>query len=224
MILAAGFGTRLKPITDTIPKALIPFKKGTLISYQIDKLKNSGISEIIINTHHLSNKIEEYFKNNDFGIDVTLIKEDTILGTGGGILNAKKFLIDEKSFVVTNVDIYSDINIERLISFHRINNPLAVIAVSNRKTSRYLEADENMNLIKRADISTPDNRKYAFNGIHIISNRIFDYVLSNSYCDIIDIYISLLKKGEKVICFNSGETFFMDVGKPENINEINKEK
>ena len=100
MILAAGFGTRLKPLTDNLPKALVPFKKGTMISYQIEKLKRSGVKEIVINVHHFSELMIKYFRENDFGVKIDIIAEEEILGTGGGILNAKEFLRTEEYFLV----------------------------------------------------------------------------------------------------------------------------
>lgn len=214
MILAAGFGTRLQPLTDNIPKALVPFKNGTMISYQIEKLKSIGIKEVVVNAHHFSDQLIKYFQENNFGIKVNVIAEDKILGTGGGVLNAKEYLQSEKYFLVLNVDVFTDFNIELLMKEYEISKPFALLAVQKRKTSRYLEFDEKFVLKGRIKTDVMEENYFAFNGIHIISNEIFSVNYKNDYRDIIDLY---LEEKKSVKGFDVRESVFIDLGKTENL-------
>ncbi len=216
IILSAGFGTRLKPITDTIPKALVPYKGKPLIVHQIEKLKLLSTYEIIVNVHHHKEKIIEFFKQNDFGVKITISDEEEILGTGGGILNAEKFLINNSYFLVMNVDIISDIDIGKFIESHSENN-FATLAVQKRKTSRYLEFDNSMNLVCRQNENSNEKNLYAFNGMHIISNKIFELNLKTEFSDIINIYLDAIKKGYEVKGYDAGNISFKDIGKIENL-------
>jgi N-acetyl-alpha-D-muramate 1-phosphate uridylyltransferase len=214
MILAAGFGTRLKPLTDNLPKALVPFGNEPMINYQIKKLKEFGFSEIVINAHHFTDKIINYFNKNSFGIKINVIEEEIILGTGGGILNAKKYFEKEDSFLVINVDVFTDFDFSKLIIFHKSKTPLASIAVQKRKTKRYLEFDKDMKLLCRQNENSEKENLYAFNGIHIISNKIFtDRKIE--YLDIFDLYLDMINQDEKVFGFDVENCEFRDLGKRE---------
>jgi NDP-sugar pyrophosphorylase family protein len=214
MILAAGYGTRLRPITDNLPKALVPFKNGTMISYQIEKLKAAGIREIVVNAHHFSEQLIKYFQENDFGVKVSVIAEKEILGTGGGVLNAKDYMGSEDSFLVMNVDVYTNFSIDSLIREYEISRPFALLAVQKRNTSRYLEFDDNFILRGRVKSEILKERYYAFNGIHIISKDIFSIDYKNDYRDIIDIY---LEEKKPVKGYDAGDSVFIDLGKTENL-------
>ncbi len=218
MILAAGFGTRLKPLTDTMPKALIPFKSRPLITHQIERLKSTGIDEIVVNVHHHIDKMMEFFDQNDFGIKIDLIIEESkILGTGGGILNAKDFLSAEP-FVVINVDISTDFNLNELIDSFNKEQPFAAIAVQKRNTKRGLVLDKDMRMTGiQNEESDPDN-VYAFNCMHVISNDIFNQGIDVKFCGIFDIYKEMIKKGKIISGYDTGECYFKDLGKIENLN------
>jgi N-acetyl-alpha-D-muramate 1-phosphate uridylyltransferase len=217
MILAAGFGTRLKPLTDNLPKALVPFGNEPMVNYQIKKLKEIGFSEIVINAHHFAGKITDYFNKNSFGIKINLIEEENILGTGGGILNAKKYFEKEEFFLAINVDVFTDFDFSKLIIFHKSRTPLASVAVQKRKTKRYLEFDKEMKLLHRQNEDSQKENLYAFNGIHIISNKIFtDRKIE--YLDIFDLYLEMINKGEDVFGFDVENSEFRDLGKIENLN------
>ena len=144
MILSAGFGTRLKPLTNDTPKALIKYKGSPMIDQQIERLKNANITEITVNAHHLHEKISDYFFKNDFGVKINVIIEKDILGTGGGILNAEKYFYNEDSFLVINADIDTDINLTDLIKHHSLTDSFATLAVQKRKSKKYLEFDKGM--------------------------------------------------------------------------------
>ncbi|MEA3496326.1 MAG: sugar phosphate nucleotidyltransferase, partial [Bacteroidota bacterium] len=144
IILAAGYGTRLKPLTDNKPKALIEVNGKTLLEICILKLKNEGIKDIIVNVHHFSEQIIKYLKEkNNFNINIQISEEEKLLDTGGGIKKARWFLDDKDPFLVYNVDIISDIDIQKFYNFHIKNNPLVSLAVSDRKSTNYLLFDSN---------------------------------------------------------------------------------
>ena len=154
MIFAAGLGTRLKPITDTIPKALVPVCSQPLLKHLVDKLKEAGYSEVVINVHHFAEKIREYVaQNNDFGIKVSFSDEtDLLRETGGGIRHAAELLDDGEPFLVHNVDILSNLDLEDFYQAHMaesisIDTPLATLLVSERETARYFLFDKRNNLV-----------------------------------------------------------------------------
>jgi len=218
MILSAGFGTRLVPYTDSLPKALICHKNLPMINYQIEMLKKYGVREIIVNAHHHYQKIVDYFAKNNFGIDVNVIVENEILGTGGGILNASNYLENEKFFISVNVDIETNMNLPAMIQYHKLFQPLATLAVQKRPTKRYLEFDGEMNLVGRETDKSDKKNLYAFNGIHIISNEIFKKDLKVKYEDILNIYFDLIRNGNSFLRgFDARDSSFKDLGKLENL-------
>lgn len=217
MILSAGYGTRLKPMTDKIPKALVAHRSVPMINYQIERLKSVGIDEIIINAHHLAPKIIEYFEKNKFDVKINIIVEGKILGTGGGILNAGKYFINEDYFIVINVDVDTDFHISELIDFHRINRPFASILVQKRNSGKYLEFTDDMILKGRWDGNSSENNLFAFNGIQIISGDLYSYNIEKKYIDIFDLYGILIKDGYEIRGYDAGDSYFKDLGKLDNI-------
>ncbi|HMS34373.1 MAG TPA: nucleotidyltransferase family protein [Ignavibacteria bacterium] len=218
MILSAGFGTRLEHYTDKIPKALVPYRNIPMINHQIERLKKIGAEEIVVNAHHHSNVILDYFAKNNFGENITVIIEEEILGTGGGILNAEDYFRDEEYFLVMNVDIETDMDLNQMILYHQSKKPFATIAVQKRKTRRYLEFDNEMKLTGRANENSDVSNEYAFNGIHIISKRIFNQGYGVKFEDILEIYFNVIKgKKEFVSGYDCGESTFKDLGKIENL-------
>ena len=198
MIFAAGLGTRLKPITDTLPKALVPVCGEPLLKHVILRLKDAGIDDIVVNVHHFADKIVSYLEENDFGVHIVISDEsDRLLETGGGILHARDLLLapchPERSegpssdgrFLVHNVDILSDLDIRAFMDAWR-PGALATLLVSSRKTQRYLLFDDDMRLVGWTNIATgevrspyPDLdpsscRMLAFSGIHQVSDGVFD--------------------------------------------------
>ena len=146
LIFAAGLGTRLKPITETIPKALVEVGGKPLLGHLIAKLKSAGFTEIVVNVHHFADKVIEYLRNNDFGANISIsLEESQPLETGGGIKHAAKFLDNGEPFLAHNVDILSNLNLQAFMEAHKdaATPPLATLLVSNRKTSRYFVFDSN---------------------------------------------------------------------------------
>lgn len=232
MIFAAGRGTRLQPLTNTIPKALVKVKGTPMLEILIRKLIKNGFDEIIINLHHFPEQIIDFIKKkNYFGIRIEFsFEKENLLNTGGGLKNAKNFFNDGKDFLLHNVDILSDINLKGFYNIHLKSNALVSLAVKNRQTSRYLLFDEDYLLAGWENIKTGEkiisrklNKKlipFAFSGIHIINPRIFDLINEEGAFSIIDLYLRLAKD-QKIMAFDIGNTFWKDIGKPEELILIN---
>lgn len=227
MIFAAGLGTRLKPLTDSMPKAMVSVAGKPMLQHIIEKLKVAGFDEIIINVHHFSNQIIDFVrKNHHFGIRIEFSDErQKLLDTGGGIKKASWFFDDNKPFLIHNVDILSDVNLGELYVSHQKSLALATLLVSERRTSRYLLFDEN-NLLKgwinqkTGEIKSPgvnfDVKKYdkfAFSGIHMLSPQLIGYMESfpNKF-SIIDFYLSVCGKIDIQACVPE-HLSLLDVGK-----------
>ena len=245
MIFAAGLGTRLKPLTDTLPKALVPLAGKTLLQWQIEKLKAAGITDIVVNVHHFPDLIIDYLReNNNFGCNIQVSDErDMLLETGGGLRKAKSLLTGiwspesgylETPILICNVDILSNIDIPTLL---RAYNPdeMGVVVVYPRETQRYLVFDETHRLCGWTNIATGDvrgpiaNTQYpiantqnlAFSGMQVLNPRIFevmDKVIEEKgeKFSLIDLYLSIAEK-EILRAFIPENYRMMDVGK---INQL----
>ncbi len=233
MILAAGLGTRLLPLTISKPKALIEINGQTLLEICINKLIASGIEEIVVNTHHFAGMLKEYLNSkNNFGVTIVISDEsDQLLDSGGGIQKARQFLGNE-SFLVYNVDILSSIDINTMFSWHMENEALATLAVRKRSTSRYLLFDntnclrgwknENNNQIKINNGYNELNlNKLAFSGIQIISTQFFDKLTLKGKFSIIEAYLQL-SENEKIIAYAHDSDKWIDVGKSESLRAASK--
>lgn len=227
MIFAAGKGIRLKPLTDNTPKALVKINEIPMLEHVIIKLKNSGVSEIIINIHYLADQIIDFLKEkNNFGIRIEISDErNQLLDTGGGLKKASWFFDDNKPFIVHNVDVVSNIDLKQMIDYHMKTNALATLAVRNRNTSRYFLFNKENNLcgwenvIKSERIITKPAEKYnslAFSGIHIINPEIFHYFKYDNAFSIVETYLEL-SKNQLIIAYNHSNDYWFDIGKPENL-------
>ena len=232
MILAAGLGTRLKPLTDTKPKALVEVGGRPLLEILILNLKKYGFNEIIINVHHFAGQIVDYLKRkNNFGIRIEISDEsDELLDTGGGLKKASWFFNDGMPFLVHNVDILTDLDYEGMMKYHKDKNALVTLAVRKRKTSRYLLFDNEMQLCGWTNIKTGDvknaiegrqTNRYAFSGIHIINPEFFEMVSEKKKFYIIDEYLKFAKNN-KILGFDHSDSFWLDIGKPESISDAEK--
>jgi len=220
MILAAGFGTRLRPLTDTIPKPLIPYNGKPMIENAISKLVSAGVNEFIINTHHHADKMAEYFENRKGPEHITLVRENEILGTGGALLNAREYLEDSGSFFLYNADVDTDADLLRMEEYHLLKGALATLALNKRETSRHLIVDNELHIVGR----TEDNSdvvyrqsaaitKFGFCGIHLISDRLFKVIESTGNFDIIPEYMRLISCGYMINGFDIGTKKWQDLGK-----------
>jgi len=230
LIFAAGLGTRLKHLTKDKPKALVEFNGKTILEHLILNLKSQGFNDFVINVHHFADKIENFLKeNNNFNSNIEISDErEMLLETGGGLLKAKKFLSSSENFIIYNADIFSDINLKELVSEHKKNNALATLTVQERETSRKLLFNEenelcqwknyDTNEVKEAKKTEDELKSWAFTGIHIISNEIFNHITEIGKFSIIDLYLRLAKN-HKISAYKSAYSYWFDLGKPENIIE-----
>lgn len=231
MILAAGLGTRLRPLTNDRPKALVEVAGHTLLEITVARLRQFGVREIIINTHHFAPKMLEYLKaKNDFGMRVEISQEDLLLDTGGGLKKAAWFFLEDNGakepFVLHNVDVISMIDLGRMIAFHKQNASLATVAVQERQTSRYLLFDGQMQLCGRRFVkeqkteivrATGRRQELAFTGIHVISPRLLEMISEEGVFSIIESYLRLAGSGEKIAGFRADGDYWRDLGKPEDL-------
>ena len=231
MILAAGLGTRLRPLTDNRPKALVQIAGHTLLEITLSRLRTFGIREVIINVHHYADMIIEYLKrNDDFGMHIVVSREEVLLDTGGGLKKAAHFFLEdsnraEQAFILHNVDVISTIDFQRMVQFHTENRALATLAVQDRETSRYLLFDEQLQLCGRrsgreeAELvrSSQQVRALAFSGVHIISPRLFQMMTEEGAFSIITAYLHLAAQGEQILAFRADDYHWRDLGKPDNV-------
>lgn len=236
MIFAAGLGTRLKPLTDSLPKALVSVGGKPLLQHIIEKLKQSGFDEIIINIHHFGQQIIDFVEeNNRFDIRIEFSDErEKLLDTGGGIKKASWFFDDNKPFLVHNVDILSNVDLHRLVIYHREAGSEATLVCSKRQTSRYLLFDESDHLrgwinestgeIKSpfSDLNSDRYKKLAFSGIHILHPPILGYMQDfPDKFSIIDFYLSVCKI-HPITGYTPAGMRMMDAGKTDTLKEAEK--
>jgi len=225
MIFAAGQGTRLKPLTNNKPKALVKIGGITLLERNIRFLKKYGINDITINVHHFSHQIIEFLKkNNSFGLSVSISNEsEELLGTGGGLKKAEHFLKGDEDILLINTDILTNLNLNSLFLFHHLSKSMATLVVRKRTTSRYLLFDNDNHLTGWENIKTGENKTvrsetikeslpFAFSGIQIISPELLAMITESGFFSIIDLYLRLAKN-EKISSFIDNDSLWMDVGK-----------
>ncbi|MDL2306049.1 nucleotidyltransferase family protein, partial [Bacteroides sp. OttesenSCG-928-D19] len=235
LIFAAGLGTRLKPLTDTLPKALIPVGGKPMLEHVILKLKASGFDELVINIHHHGQQIIDYLESmNNFGLNIHVSDErDYLLDTGGGIKHARKFLDGNEPFLVHNADILSDVDIKQLYEHHchlhgRARQD-ATLLVSRRKSSRCLLFDKENRLhgwqnLETGEVKSPGPHfnpsmynAYAFSGIHVISPTIFEWMDAwTGKFSIINFYLAICAWAN-IRAYPLDNLQLLDIGKPETL-------
>jgi len=238
MILAAGLGTRLRPLTDDRPKALVEVAGRTLLEITLRRLASFGIREVIVNLHHFADMVVEYLhRNNNFGMRVEISREEILLDTGGGLKKAAWFFLQagghtQEPFILHNVDVVSTIDLRRMLDFHVENHALATLAVQDRDTSRYLLFDERNELCGRksgrdqaAEMVRPtrQTQALAFSGIHVISPGLLGMMKEQGVFSIIDSYLRLAGQGEKIVAFRADTYYWRDLGKRENVIQAAKD-
>ena len=234
MILAAGLGTRLRPLTNDRPKALVEVAGRTLLEIALARLRLFGVREVIINAHHHAEMIVDYLNAHDnFGMIIEISREEELLDTGGGLKKAAPFFLDSlasspEPLILHNVDVLSTIDLGRMMRFHTEAAALATLAVQDRATSRYLLFDEFGQLCGRKvgrdgqpDLvrSAKQTQPLAFSGIHIISPQILSKMKEEGAFSIIDAYLHLAAQSEKIAAFRADECYWRDLGRPESIVE-----
>jgi NDP-sugar pyrophosphorylase family protein len=293
MILAAGLGTRLRPLTDSRPKALVEINGRTLLEITLGRLRLFGVDEVVINVHHFADMVIDYLKShNNFGMRIDISREDDVLlDTGGGLKKASWFFLEssrgalnntgavvsgkasdpgkpstpspndqtpgasrnpDAPFILHNVDVISTIDIRRMLAFHEGHGALATLAVQSRPSARLLLFN-NQNLLvgraasgtvplgesvnagaKRSTVFSSEARNpssglplatghgpapLAFSGIHIISPRLLPLLTETGIFSIIDAYLRLAARGEKILGFRADEYYWRDLGRPADLSQ-----
>jgi len=220
MILAAGLGTRLRPLTDHLPKPLLPLNGRPLIEYTLLLLRRSGITEVVINLHYQGDKIMRALGDGSrWGMKLRYSEEPEILGTGGGIKKAEAFLSDGP-FLVINSDILVEIDLDRIIGFHRRNQAAATLVLrEDPEVDRWgavgVDSGQRIRqLLGRPDWTGEALAKRMFTGIHVMDPRVLNYIAASGFSTIIDAYVEMLRKGEKLLGpIHPG--YWNDIGTPE---------
>lgn len=232
-ILAAGLGTRLKPITDFKPKALVEINGIPLIEHIIRKLIRFGFNSIIINVHHFADQVIDFVKSKkSFGIDIHFSDErNLLLDTGGGLKNVKRFFNDGKPFLIHNVDALTEIDLIKMYNHHLENKAITTLAVQKRISSRYFYFDEQSALCGWINEKTNEQKlvrefngglkKFAFSGIQFVDPMIFDFMLSSEVFSLVDLYLSIASK-QRITYFDHSDSLFLDLGKKENLIEAER--
>ena len=234
MIFAAGLGTRLRPLTNDMPKALVPLDGIPMLQRVICNIKDCGISDIVVNIHHFGQQIIDFLdRNHNFGANITISDErDLLLDTGGGILKAKSLLDGDEPFLVHNADIFTDLNLKDIINYHKHSNADVTLLAKQRNTQRYLVFNEQNRMIGWTNISTGETKPanlslngthhlLAFGGIHVISPSIFDslskYATEPKF-SIMQYYISSCGS-INIQGFNPDGYHWFDIGKIETLRK-----
>lgn len=234
MILAAGVGSRLRPLTDTCPKALIGINGVPMLEIVLRRLINAGCNEVVVNVYHLADMIVDFLRaKNNFGIRIEISRETELLDTGGGLKKVEAFFDDGRPFFVHNVDVLSNIDLNKMYHFHVENNGLATLAVQNRTTGRYFLFDEKSllcgwesvkeNRVEWANAPAATFQRLAFNGIHVISPEIFSKMREQGTFSIIQTYLRLAGEGEKILAFRMDDYYWRDLGRLEKLEEAQRE-
>ncbi len=237
MIFSAGLGTRFKPWTDKHPKALAVVNGKSLLQRNIEYLQQFGINDIIVNVHHFADQIEQAIQNNNgWGSNVVISDErNDVLETGGGLLKAKSLFTPGEKFITCNVDILTNLDISKLLTFHIENKALISFAVTNRKTSRYLLFDENNRLCGWRNTKTGEEKgphlssttrggsttlkEKAYSCVVIFEYDIFRIMEENNFSgkfSLIDVYLKLAAD-HRIMSYDHSGDLLVDVGKPESV-------
>jgi mannose-1-phosphate guanylyltransferase len=238
MVLAAGLGTRLRPLTDSRPKALVEIDGRSLLEITLTRLKQFGVRDVIVNVHHFADMVIDHLKaHQNFGLHIEISREDVLLDTGGGLKKAAWFFLEDPAqldqpFLLHNVDVISTIDFRQMLDFHKSQGALATLAVQDRETSRYLLFNETHQLCgRRLDKEgkqeivrqSSDPQAFAFSGIHAISPRFLAMMNDENIFSIIDTYLQLAARGEKIQAFNADRYYWRDLGKRDQVEQASED-
>jgi MurNAc alpha-1-phosphate uridylyltransferase len=231
MILAAGRGTRLLPLTEHLPKALLPVRNVPLLQHCIQYFKFFGVNEIIINVHHLSGQIIDFLHaHKDFGIRIEIsLEQDALLDTGGGLMKARWFFDDGQPFFLTAADVITDLDLARLYQYHVKHKPLATLAVKQRPSTREFIFDNKCNMCGWINHTTGEIQwsrqtehfhPIAFSTIHLIDPALFGLVIEKGAFSMTDLYLRLASQ-HIIKGFEHNESLWFECGRIENLETLN---
>jgi len=229
ILFAAGLGTRLGELTQSTPKALVRLNGEPLLFHALQKLRASGVDEVVVNVHHFSNQIINYLSHNSFGIAIHISDESNELAdTGGGLLKARDWLDGNEPFLAVNVDVLTSLDLKKVIEFQHRFNPLATLVVRKRETNRYFLFDSSMQLVGWKNTSTREEQitrperdpidSWAFSGLQVISPSIFNLIEESGKFSLTPLYIRL-SKNNTILGYGDSSDFWIDLGKPGQIEE-----
>lgn len=226
MILAAGLGSRLGKITEKTPKCLVKVQGKPLIQHVLEHLKKAGVLKVVVNTFHLAEQVEDFLTANNFGISIIISREPELLGTGGGVLFARKHLLGCNNFILHNADVLSTIDLKRLATIHEQESNIATLAVMDRETKRPLIFNDQNLLVgwsagEKSSSGKLDGLKLAFTGVQIVSESVFQYLAKfPTPSSTISAYMAASEAGEPVrgVLLDKKEKWF-DVGTTERLAE-----
>ena len=234
MVLAAGLGTRLRPLTNDRPKALVEVNGRTLLEIALLRLRGFGIHEVIVNAHHFAEQLVAFLKAHDnFGMRIEVSREEVLLDIGGGLKKASWFFLEkskdlDEPFLLHNVDVISTIDFTKMLQAHRQSQALASLAVHKRESSRQLLFNDEMQLCgrragkdKEPEIVRSATRlePLAFTGIHLISPRLLGLMKEDGIFSIIDCYLRLAAAGEKIAAFRADAYYWRDLGRVQDLHQ-----
>jgi len=228
MIFAAGLGTRFKPWTDRHPKALAIVNGKSLLQRNIEYLQEYGITDVVVNVHHFANQIiDAVKKNKGWGSNIVISDETKeVLETGGGLLHAKDLLTGNEPFITLNVDILTDLDINKLLEFHRQHDPLISFGVSDRNTSRYFLFDDTDRLCGWRNVKTGEERisihknnlhQKAYSCVVVFQPEIFSLIRQRGKFSLTETYLDLAAEHSILGYPHDAADKFVDVGKPESV-------
>jgi NDP-sugar pyrophosphorylase family protein len=237
MVLAAGLGTRLQPLTNDRPKALVKIGGRTLLEITLTRLASFGVRDVIINVHHFADQIVQYLKSREnFGLHIEISREESLLDTGGGLKKAAWFFLNDSSridepFLLHNVDVVSTIDLRQLLEFQAGKGALATLAVQPRVSSRQLLFDAEGELsgrwINGQDPefvrSIPNLVAYGFTGIHAISPRLLPLITEEGVFSLVTAYLRLAEAGQKILAFRADGSYWRDLGKLDDLRHAESE-
>ncbi|MBI3804086.1 MAG: nucleotidyltransferase family protein [Nitrospirae bacterium] len=228
MILAAGYGTRLRPLTDDTPKPLLPIAQRPLIYYSLLLLKKYGITDVFINVHYLGDKIiKEIGNGSRLGMNITYSEESQILGTGGGIKNIQA-AIARGTFIVLNADILIDINLDKLVEFHHRKKGGATLvlredpAVDQYGPIDLDPKDQIRNILGKLPWKGEKARRMMFTGVHVLEPRVMDYIPARTFYSITDAYVEMLRRDEKLFGYVT-RGYWNDIGEIERYKKADRD-
>lgn len=220
MILAAGVGSRLAPLTDSMPKALVPVGGKPLIGHVLDRMKSAGVTEFIVNTHHLAEQVEQYLSaRRAEGLRIEISREEILLDTGGGLKKASWFFNDGKPFLLHNADVLSEVAFPALLDFLKNSKADAALCVRQRESKRHLlfcdgllrgreKGKERFWAGPARDNALP----LAFDGIHALTPAVFSFMKKEGPFSINDTYLAMAEAGKAIAAFRTDKYYWADIG------------